>query len=203
MAAVKPIRVQAAPVPIDSQAIANLRFIRRTMEQAGQFTAIPGRGGIVMGVTAIVAAAIAHSRIETTAWLSVWTLEAVLGVAIGFAFAQYKARASGTTLLAGPGKKFVLALLPSIVAAAALTLFFWRAGTVDLAPPIWLLLYGCGIVAGGAYSVRLVPLMGVCFLAAGVAALFTPLNWSDAWLAATFGGLQIVFGSIIAVKYGG
>lgn len=203
VAAVRPILVQPDPVPIHSQALANLRYIRRAMEGAAQFTAIPGRGGMVMGATALAAAVAAHTRIEASSWLAVWAGEALLGILIGFLFAHRKARAIETPMLAKPGQRFLLALAPPVFAAALLTLVLWRAGMVDFTPGIWLLLYGCGIVAGGAFSVRVVPVMGVCFLVLGALALFTPLGWGDWWLAGGFGGLQIVFGFIIARKYGG
>ena len=44
------------PARIDAHAMENLRFIRETMERAGAFTAVPGWGGVLMGVTAMVAA---------------------------------------------------------------------------------------------------------------------------------------------------
>ena len=47
----------------------NLRFIRETMERAGAFTAVPGWGGVVMGVIALAAAAIAATRESDVAWL--------------------------------------------------------------------------------------------------------------------------------------
>jgi hypothetical protein len=97
----------------------------------------------------------------------------------------------------------VLAIAPSIFTAALLTLMLWRVGMIDYTPGVWLLLYGCGIVAGGAFSVRVFPVMGLCFLAFGAAALLSPLGWGDAWLAAGFGGLQIVFGAVIVRNYGG
>jgi hypothetical protein len=203
VATVRPILVPSDPVPIHSQALANLRYIRRAMEGAAQFTAIPGKGGMVMGATAFIAAFFAHRCIEAGSWLAVWAGEALLGVLIGFVFARRKARAIETPLLNKPGQRFLLALAPPVFAAALLTLVLWRAGMVDFTPGVWLLLYGCGIVAGGAFSVRVVPVMGVCFLAVGGAALFTPLAWGDAWLAAGFGGLQVIFGFIIARKYGG
>lgn len=206
VATVRPIRIANQPVPIHSQALANLRYIRETMESAGQFTAIPGRGGIAMGLTAFVAAALAHPRMQAhawTQWLAIWSGEAVFGIAVALFFARRKSRLLNKPLLEGPGRKFVLALLPPIFVAALLTGVLLRAGMVDFAPAIWLLLYGCGIVAGGAFSVRVVPVMGLCFLLLGTFALFTSRAWGDAWLAAGFGAVQMAFGWIIARHHGG
>ena len=44
-----------------------------------------------------------------------------------------------------------------------LTLVFYRFGAVDSLPGLWLLLYGTGIVKAGAFSIRIVPNMGLCF----------------------------------------
>ena len=203
MAAVRPLRIPAQPVPIHSQAIENLHYIRRTMENAVPFTAIPGRGVMVMGATALIAAPIAHTRDFGPYWLAIWTFEALLGLSIGLVFARAKARQMNEELFAGPGRKFVAAFAPPMFAAMLLTVIFWRAGILASAPGLWLLLFGCGIMAGGAFSVRVVPMMGLCFISLGAAALFCPATWGDAFLGAGFGGVQIVFGCIIARKHGG
>jgi len=70
-------------------------------------------------------------------------------------------------------------------------------------PGCWLLLYGAAVTSGGAFSVRLVPVMGLCFMLLGVSAFVFPESAGSLFMAAGFGGLQIGFGLIIARKYGG
>lgn len=204
MALVRSIRPDPAePVGLHTQAMDNLQFIRRTMEGAASFTAVPGMGGMMMGATALAAAVVAHSRSSVDGWFSVWIAEAAVALAIGVLFAHRKARATRTPWLSRPARKFALGLTPAIFAGALLTLALYRAGVVAMLPGMWLLLYGTGIVAGGAFSVRIVPVMGLCFLGMGAVALFSPAVWGDWFLAAGFGALQIVFGLMIARRHGG
>jgi len=181
----------------------NLRFIRETMERAGSFTAIPGMGGVLMGVSALGAALVAARQASLDGWLAVWVGEALVAVAIGAVTAAHKAKLVKAPLLTGSGRKFALGLAPSILVAALLTLVLYRAGLYAIIPGIWLLLYGTGILSAGAFSVPVVPVMGMCFVALGAVALFCPLEWSHWFLAAGFGGLHLVFGVLIAARYGG
>src|ERR1700745_346218 len=92
MAFVSPLRSPGrAPIPIDVRAADHLRYIRETMERAAEFTAVPGWGGVAMGLTAIVAAWIAFRQSSPRAWLTVWLGEAFVAVAIAPSPAAYTA----------------------------------------------------------------------------------------------------------------
>jgi len=181
----------------------HLRYIRRTMERAGSFTAVPGVGGVLMGFTALAAARLAARQPEAAGWLTVWVAEAGLALLVGMAAAAHKAARARMPLFSPPGRRFIAGFVPAMTAGAVLTLVLFRTGAMGLLPGVWLLLYGASVVSGGAASVRIVPLMGAGFMAAGAVALLAPPSWGNLLLAAGFGGLHILFGIVITVKYGG
>jgi hypothetical protein len=194
---------QQQPIALHDRAIDDLRYIRQTMERAGSFTAVPGVGGMVMGVLGLVGAAVAASQPTPERWLAVWLATAVLATGVAALAMTLKARRAGVPLLDAPGRKFALSFLPPIIAGAVLTGALYGGGGMTEIPGTWLLLYGVAVVTAGTFSVRVVPVMGLCFMTLGVAALFSPAAWSDVYLAAGFGGLQIGFGAWIARRHGG
>ena len=173
------------------------------MESAAEFTAVPGWGGVAMGVTALVAAFAASRQTTPRAWLAVWLIEAFVAVAIAAPAAATKAHRANSALFSGPGRKFLLSFAPPIVVGGLLSFALYQAGILAALPGVWLLLYGTAIVTGGAFSVRVVPVMGLCLMALGGAALFAPAKLGDAFMAAGFGVVQIGFGWWIARHYGG
>ena len=197
-AAQKPFKV----VSINDRAIDNIRYIRETMERAGSFTAVPGWGGVLMGMSALVASFIA-SRVETSSlWFAVWMAEAAVALTIGGWAVVRKAKAA-KAVLRGPGRKFAWGICPAMAGGAILTLVLYQQQLFDLMPGVWLLLYGVAVVSGGIYSVRIVPVMGVGFMVLGTAALFLPGAAGGWFMALGFGVLQIVCGLLIARRYGG
>jgi len=196
-------RDPAAAPALHARAMDNLSFIRSTMERAGSFTAVPGWGMVAVGVTALAATWVASQQPRDAAWLAVWLGEGVLGVAIGGAALVRKARVANDPLLSGPGRRFGLGFLPPLIVGGLLTVALHQAGLFQQMPGTWLLLYGTAVVTAGAFSVRVVPLMGLCFMLLGAGALFAPTRWWPGFMAAGFGGLHIVFGLIIARRYGG
>jgi hypothetical protein len=191
------------PIPIDARAADHLRYIRETMERAAEFTAVPGWGGVAMGFTAIGAAIAASHQHSPKAWLSVWLAEAFVAIAIAAATAATKAHRANAALFSGPGRKFLLSFAPPIIVGGLLTFVLFNAGASSTLPAVWLLLYGTAIVTGGAFSVRVIPVMGICLMTVGAVALIAPAAWGDALMAFGFGALQIAFGFWIARKHGG
>jgi len=204
MLAAGPLRfAKREPIPIDARAADHLRYIRETMERAAEFTAVPGWGGVAMGITALTASFVAAQQTSPRGWLAVWLVEAFVAVAIAAPSAATKARRANSTLFSGPGRKFLLSFAPPIIVGGLLTFALYAAGAAAVLPGVWLLLYGTAIVTGGAFSVRIVPVMGFCLMSLGTAALIAPAAWGDAFMAAGFGVLQIGFGIWIARHYGG
>ena len=191
------------PPALHDRAMDNLRYIRETMERASSFTAVPGWGQVAIGVTALVASYVAAHQATARGWLGTWLAEAIISLLIAGWLMDRKARASGTPLLSGPGRKVAFSLSPPMIVGALLTVVLFRSGLTGKIPGMWLLLYGTGVVTGGMYSVSIVPVMGICFMALGAAGIFAPVAWGNWLMAAGFGGLHIVFGSIIARKHGG
>ena len=194
---------QPEPPALHERAMDNLRYIRETMERATSFTAISGWGEVAIGITALIASVVAARQSNFKMWLAVWLVEGTISLLIAGWSMDRKARAVQMPLVSGPGRKAVFSLSPPIIAGGLLTVVLFRAGLTSAIPGCWLLLYGTGVITGGMFSVPVVPIMGICFMALGAAALFAPPELANWFMAAGFGALHVTFGVIIARKYGG
>jgi hypothetical protein len=193
-----------APEPIHAHALENLRFIREAMARASEFTAVPGWGGVLMGATALVTAPIAGPPDDTIRWVMIWFADAAVAATIALVAISIKSKRSGTPLsTAAPALRFALAFVPPLVAGMILTPVFATMGLMARLPGCWLLLYGTAVATGGAFSVRVVPVMGLCFMTLGAVAFAAPAAWGHWLMAIGFGALHIVFGFIIARRFGG
>lgn len=191
------------PVNIGDRAFDNLKFIRETMERSAIFTSVPGYGGMLMGATAVGASVFASQAANYRQWLIVWLTEAVLAFAIGFLTMWQKSKTSNASLNSAPARKFALCLAPPLVAGVILSALLYRLGTFEFLPTVWLTLYGTAVVCGGVSSVKIVPIAGWCFIALGLVSVFVPRGYGDLLMGLGFGGLHIIFGFIVARKFGG
>lgn len=195
--------VPQEPVNIGDRAIDNVRYIREMMERSTHFTAVPGYGGMLMGVTAVVAAYIAAQQVSPRDWLLVWLTEAFLAFAIGLLAMWQKSKIAKSSLLSAPARKFAFGFAPAVICGVVITLGLWRYEQYELMAPVWMLVYGAAVVTGGAFSVRVVPVMGWIFIAMGALAFALPWGFTNILMGVSFGLVHVVFGLIIARRYGG
>ena len=205
MATVTPLRPppEERDPALSDRALDNLRFIRDTMERAGTFTAISGWGIAAVGAVAMVAALVARARPAVEWRIGTWLTTAAVCIALSLAATARKARRTDLSMVSGPAQKLALAFSPAMVVGALLTAALLRIGANDLLPGVWLLLYGTAVVAGGAFSVRIIPVMGGCFMTLGAAAVFAPPAVGEWLMVAGFGLVHVVFGIQIARRHGG
>ena len=156
-----------------------------------------------MGLIAITAAVVAARQPSPDRWLGTWLGAAAVAVVIGVIAMSRKARHAGATLTGTTARRFALGLAAPLVAGAAITYDLWAVRNFSVMAPAWLLLYGAGVLTGGIFSVPVVRAIGICFMAIGIAAIATPPEWGNAWLAIGFGGLHVIFGGYIYRKHGG
>ena len=191
------------PPPESGAALDDLRFIRQTLENSTSFTAVPGWGMVAMAGIAGVAAMVGWRQHGFDNWCVTWLAAAGVALSTAMLAMHHKAKRAGVPLFSGPGRKFLLNFLPPLMVGSLLTMVLYRAGAVRTIPGMWMLLYGTGVVSGGAFSARIVPAMGFCFMGMGTLALLAPVTWTNWFMIAGFSGLHLVFGLMIARKYGG
>ncbi len=201
-------RVTSALSP-QSDALESLHVIRQTMEKSAQFTALPGRGIMLVGATALITSAIAARYSHwMSRWILIWVLEAPIAASIAVVAGYRKSSRLGLPLWSGPGRRMLVALAPPLFAGAVLTLALfmnnYQFRLASVIPGMWLLLYGAALMAAGAHSVPPIPVMGAAFLVLGAVVLIAnaPFLMNTA-MAIGFGGLHVGFGWHIARKHGG
>jgi hypothetical protein len=193
------------PDALRDRAVDNLRYIREAMERASAFTSIPGWGGVVIGFTALGTTAITEplTAWSPRQWLATWLAEAVLASLIGGVAMWRKARRAGAPFMSGAARQFFISYFAPLLAGAILTFALAGGNAFQSLPAVWLLLYGVAFVSSGAFSLPVIPVMGICFMLLGVLAALVPLAVGNLVMGAGFGGLHIIFGWIIARNYGG
>jgi len=196
-------RPERALPTLGGRAASNLSFIRAAMERSGRFVSVPGWSGTFMGILALVATALSYTPELSASWPTVWVVAAAVACPVNACSLFLKARRQGLPLLRGGGSRLLVGMCPPLVAGAALTMLLWQAGRVDLLPPTWLLLYGAAVIAGGAFTLPIVPAMGASFMFLGLVACFTPASLGLPLLALGFGGLHVFVGTWIGVRHGG
>jgi hypothetical protein len=197
--------------PSPESARENLLYIRRTLEAAGQFTAVPGKCLMGAGLAAIAGVEF-NMHVTGAPWVAtsatVRALE-VWGVVLGISLAVVsmgiyrKSLLMRTRIQAPLMRKLLWSLCPSLFVGAVLTHLAVKSASLQWLPTVWLGCYGAAVANGGQVSVAPVRYMGVSLLLAAAGAAISPAGMGLTWLAVGFGWIHLVFGAYIAWRYNG
>jgi len=189
----------------------NLLYIRRTLEAAGQITAVPGKGLMAAGIFSIVGALV-NGFVTGSPWspgsyphlaLATWGIVLCVSLAVVSYGIYRKSRATQTPIQPPLLRKLLWSLCPALFVGGLLTGLAVHTGNLDWLPIIWLGCYGAAVTNGGQVSVAPVRYMGVCFLLAAGGAAASPRGAGLAWLVLGFGWLHIIYGAYIARRHNG
>ena len=183
-------------VALDSHALGTLQYIRASIDAAG-LLAVPGSAGIAMGAVGVLAALVVALKVVAVPWLEIWLIAGLVAVAAGTALMVYQVGSRGTALYRGPLRKFLMCLCPPLLVGAVLTWQLWLHGGSAMIPGVWLLMYGCAVMAASTLTRRALAVMGALLAVLGVIALQVPVGDQNAVLGVGFGGLHLLFGMLI------
>jgi hypothetical protein len=189
----------------------NLKFIRQTLEAAGQFTAVPGKSLMAAGAVAL-AGVISNALVTGAPWadgnspqwaLDTWGIVLAVSLAIVSFGIHRKIQILGIAIQAPLIRKLLWSLCPALFIGAILTSLAVSELQFAWLPTIWLGCYGAAVTSGGQVSVSPVRYMGLCLLITAAGAAASPPHMGLAWTAVGFGWIHIVFGAYIAWRYNG
>ena len=183
-------------VALDSHALGTLQYIRASIDAAG-LLAVPGSAGIAMGAVGICAALLAALKPLASHWLQVWLLAGLVAIGFGTSLMIHQVVSRGTVLYRGPLRRFLMCLCPPLLVGAVLTWQLWLHAQAALIPGVWLLMYGCAVMAASTLTRRALAVMGALLALLGVVALQVPVSYQNAVLGVGFGGLHLLFGILI------
>jgi hypothetical protein len=197
--------------PSAQSAHENLLYIRKTLEAAGQLTAVPGKCLIAAGLIAI-AGALFNGFVTGAPWVSgphpraalaTWGVVLCVSVAIVSRGIYHKSLQMCAPIQPPLVRKLMWSLCPALFVGGLLTHLAARSNHLEWLPVIWLGCYGAAVTNGGQVSVAPVRYMGVSFLVAAGGAALSPEKMGLAWLALGFGWLHLFYGAYIARRHNG
>jgi hypothetical protein len=181
------------------QAAYNLEVIRTLMERTCQYQLLTARASLAAGCLAGVGAAAFLLLDASNPWHFglVWGL-----VFIGALFAVlggvfWRSRELGERIWSRQARTVLMALAPSVAAAAVLTVFFFARGEHLWLPGVWMLCYGQGALATAAYAPSPIRWLGVSVLLLGGLTLALGPAWAVTLMGLVFGLGHVVLGTVL------
>jgi hypothetical protein len=166
-------------------------------------SAVSGTGLMLNAMIAVAAMAIAADIDPLRERLIVWIGAAFVAPVVCGLATRRKALRNQLLLIGDRGRRFLFCLAPVLAVGGVMTLALWRTPEIVLLPGLWTMLYGCGVLAAGAYAVAPIVQMGACFVVLGLFIHAVPAEASNMLLGLSFGGLNFYYGFQVYRHHGG
>jgi hypothetical protein len=183
------------------QAARTLEVIRTLMERTCQYQLLTARAGLAAGSLAGVGALMftVLDAADPVQFAAVWTLVFVGSLVASVVGTVITGRQRGKRVWSRQARTVLLALAPSLLAAAVLSVFFFARGEHLLLPGIWMLCYGQGALATASYAPSAIRDLGIASLLAGAVTLFLGPAWATLMMGLVFGVGHIALGIALLV----
>jgi hypothetical protein len=183
-----------------------LETIRTLMERSQCYEHISGYSGLVAGSVVLAGCGVLEAD-----WLPlgprgnfalVWGIAFVVALAAHVRLTLARARRRDEPVWSRQARTVYLALLPCFLASLAVTVSLWRVDRLDLLPALWLMLYGCGVLATSFFAPRSILALGASCFAMGAASLATGWGHPLLTMGVGFGITHVAFGAgVLAAEW--
>jgi hypothetical protein len=181
------------------QAAYNLEVIRTLMERTCQYQLLTARASLAAGCLAGAGAAAFVLLDAANPWHFgiVWGLVFVGALFAVFGGVVWRSREMGERVWSRQARTVLMALAPSVAAAAVLTAFFFARGEHLWLPGVWMLCYGQGALATAAYAPSSISGLGVAALLLGALTLALGPVWAVVLMGLVFGLGHVILGAVL------
>lgn len=171
------------------QAAHTLEVIRTLMERTCQYRLLTAGASLAAGTLAILGASafLVLDAGDARVFAAVWSFVFVSSLTGSFVGTLLRGREVGERVWTRQTRMVLLALAPSLAAAAALTMFFFVRGEHLWLPGVWMLCYGQGTLATSAYAPSGIRWLGIAMLILGALTLALGAGASIAMMGVAFG----------------
>ncbi|PZX51973.1 hypothetical protein [Algoriphagus chordae] len=195
-----------------------LADIKSMMERSTRFLSLSGLSGILAGVYALIAAAIAYSLIYypnlpigfRTSYINddqvlpklLLTASAVLILSLGTAWllSKKKSQRTASKIWSPASKRFLTALMIPLITGGIFCLALIFRGYLVIVAPATLIFYGLGLLNASNHTLSDIKYLGYCQLGLGILSAFFPGYGLIFW-GLGFGVLHIIYGTMMYYKY--
>ncbi len=181
-----------------------LETIRTLMERSQRYEHISGASGLVAGSAVLAGCGVLGFGLMPfnpgTNFVMVWTSVLLVACAAHCALTSARAHKRGEQAWSRQARTVLLAVLPCFLASVSISVLMARLNRLDLLPALWLLLYGCGVLATSFFAPRSILRLGLSCLTMGTISAVVVPGWPILTMAVGFGMTHLCFGACVAVS---